>query len=60
MDANESVLYSMLLTARMCYALSNTLTYIYMYLQVLWSPSSPSETLTERDLIVDYPELTKL
>ena len=31
-----------------------------MALEVLWSPSAKGVTLTERDLIMDYPELLKL
>jgi len=31
-----------------------------MALEVLWSPSSPELTLSERDLILDYPELMRL
>lgn len=31
-----------------------------MALEILWTPSDPTQTLTPRDLIADYPELTQL
>jgi uncharacterized membrane protein len=31
-----------------------------MAVEVLWTPTDPSQTLSDRDLISDYPELIKL
>ena len=31
-----------------------------MGVEILWTPNEPGETLSERDIISDYPELMRL